>query len=89
MVQYGNPRSGLEAGRKLGAAVFGASNGKRRGCIEWLFRCLLSLGEFAAQATGYCPERMPASSHESVSVSVIRNHSQLAGRGDKGSAFLL
>ena len=89
MVQFGNPGSGLEAGRTPSAAVFETSNGKRRGCIEWLFKCLLFLGEIAAQATGYRPERIPVSSHESVSVSVIRNHSQLAGRGDKGPAFLL
>lgn len=53
MVQFGNPRSGLEAGRTPGAVVFGTSNGKRRGCIEWLFKCLLFLGEIAAQAIGY------------------------------------
>lgn len=88
MVQFGNPRSGLEAGRTLGAAVFGASNAKRTGCIEWLFRCLLFLGEIAAQATGYRPERA-RSSCMPTSVSVIRDHNQLAPLGDRSSAFLL
>lgn len=89
MVQFGNPRSSLEAGRTLAAAVFGASNVKRRGCIEWLFKCLLFLGEIAALATGYRPEWTLDPSRKPPSVSVIRDHNQLAPPGDRSSAFLL
>lgn len=89
MAQFGNPRSGLEAGRTPGAAVFGASNGKRRDCIGWLFECLLSLGEIAAQATGYRPEWTLDPSRRPTSVSVIRDHNQSAPLGDRSSAFLL
>lgn len=89
MVQFGNTRSGLEAGRTPGAAVFGASNGKRKGCIEWLFKCLLFLGEIAAQATGYRSEWTLDPSRRPISVSVIRDHNQSAPLGDRSSAFLL
>lgn len=89
MVQFGNPRSGLEAGRTPGVAVCGTSNGKRRGCIEWLFECLLFLGEIAAQATGYRPEWTLDPNRRPTSVSVIRDHNQSAPLGDRSSAFLL
>lgn len=89
MVQFGNPRSGLEAGRTLGAAVFGTGNGKRRGCVEWLFKCLLLLGKIAAQATGNRSEWTPDPRRKPTSVSVIRDHIQSAGQGDNGCAFLL
>lgn len=88
MVQFDNPRSGQEAGKTPGVAVCGTSNGKRRGCIEWLFECLLFLGEIAAQATGCRPERA-RSSRRPTSVSVIRDHNQSAPLGDRSSAFLL
>jgi hypothetical protein len=89
MVQFGNPRSGLEAGRTPGAAVFGTGNGKRRGCIEWLFKCLLFLGEIAAQATDYRSELTLDPSRRRTLVSVIRDHNQSAPLGDRSSAFLL
>lgn len=79
MVQFGNTRSGLEAGRTPGAALLETSNGKRRGCIEWLFKCLLFLGEIAAQATGYRHERALSTGRVPTSVSIIQDHIQSAG----------
>jgi len=72
MVNIGNSRSGLElntVGRTPGAAACGTGRRKRKGCIEWLFKCLLFLGEVAAQATDsshgpsesapFCPNTLP------------------------------